>query len=72
VCFEDEAVLRYSNPEAEWSNYHQVMLDPVTFWEAEWSGFGALSLYERKQLAVALYRKVRDQLAKDYQMVVIP
>jgi hypothetical protein len=66
---DDEALLRYSNPEVDWSNYHQVMLDPVTFWEAEWSGFGDLSLYERKQLAVALYRKVHDELAKDYQMV---
>jgi Protein of unknown function (DUF3313) len=66
---DDEAVLRYSNPEAEWANYHQVMLEPVTFWEAEWSGFGDLSLYERKQLAIALYSKTHDELAKDYQMV---
>jgi hypothetical protein len=66
---DDEALLVYRNPEADWSNYQQVVLDPVTFWEAERSGFGDLSLYERAQLAVALYRTTHDELAKDYQMV---
>jgi hypothetical protein len=65
----DEALLRYSDPKADWSDYHQVALDPVTFWEAERSGFGDLSLYEREQLAAMLYRKIHDELAQDYQMV---
>ena len=57
---DDEALLVYRNPEADWSNYHRVVLDPVTFWEAERSGFGDLSLHEREQLAVALYSKTHD------------
>jgi hypothetical protein len=66
---DDQARLVYTNPEAAWPTYHQVVLDPVTFWEVERSGFGNLSLYDRAQLAAELYRSTQDELAKDYQMV---
>ena len=66
---EAEALLVYRNPEARWSSYDKIKLDPVTIWAGEGSEFEDFSQPERQELADTLYTMVNEELSQDFQMV---
>jgi hypothetical protein len=66
---EGEALLVYRNPDASWSSYDKIKLDPVTIWAGEGSEFEDFSQPERQELADTLYTMVAEELSQDFQMV---
>ena len=66
---ENEALLVYRNPSANWAAYDKIKLDPVTIWAGEGSGFEDFSQPDRKALADSFYSAIHQELATDYQMV---
>jgi hypothetical protein len=66
---EGEALLVYRDPEAPWSSYDKVKLDPVTIWAGEGSEFEDFSKPERQELADTLYTMLVEELSQDVQMV---
>jgi hypothetical protein len=66
---EGEALLVYRNPDAPWSTYDKIKLDPVTIWAGEGSAFEDFSKPDRQTLADTFYKMLVDELSKDFQMV---
>ena len=66
---EGEALLRYVNPDAPWSTYDKIKLDPVTIWTGEDSAFEDFSKPDRQTLADTFYTVLVEELSKDFQMV---
>jgi hypothetical protein len=66
---DDEALLVYFNPTADWTRYDKILLEPVTVWRNENFDPDDISKEDLQRLVDALYIAVKDQLAKDYQMV---
>jgi hypothetical protein len=66
---DDEALLVYFNPTADWTRYDKILLEPVTVWRSEDFDPDDISEEDLQRLVDALYIAVKDQLAKDYQMV---
>jgi hypothetical protein len=66
---EGEALLVYRNPDAPWSSYDKIKLDPVTIWAGEGSEFEDFSEPERQELADTLYTMVHEELSQDFRMV---
>jgi Protein of unknown function (DUF3313) len=66
---EDEALLVYRAPNANWAAYDKVKLDPVTIWTGEESAFEDFSQPDRQTLADTLYTMLHETLAQDYRMV---
>ncbi|HEX7074539.1 MAG TPA: DUF3313 domain-containing protein [Hyphomicrobiaceae bacterium] len=69
---ENESLLTYRAPDADWRAYDKIQLDPVTVWTRDGSAFKDASAAERQQLADDLYAAVYKELAEDYQMVSAP
>ena len=66
---EDQALLRYKNPAADWRKYRKVWLDPVTVWMSQKdSQLKDVSVEDRQRLAALLWSKLDEQLRKDYVM----
>jgi hypothetical protein len=66
---EDQALLIYKNPAADWRKYRKVWLDPVTVWMSQKdSQLKDVSVEDRQRLAALLWSKIDEQLRKDYQM----
>ena len=66
---EGEALLVYRNPDAPWSSYDKIKLDPVTIWAGEGSEFEDFSQPDRQTLADTLYATLVEELSQDFQMV---
>jgi Protein of unknown function (DUF3313) len=66
---EGEALLRYVDPDAPWSTYDKIKLDPVTIWTGEDSAFADFSKPDRQKLADSFYTVLVEELSKDFQMV---
>ena len=66
---ENEALLVYRNPSANWAAYDKIKLDPVTIWAGKGSGFEDFSQPDRQALADSFYSAIHQELATDYQMV---
>jgi len=64
-----EALRVYRNPDAPWSSYDKIKLDPVTIWAGEGSGFEDFSQADRQILADTLYATLAEELSQDFQMV---
>ena len=69
---EDQALLVYKNPAADWGKYKKIMLDPVTVWLAKDSQFKEVSVEDRQRLATILWSKLDENLRKDYEMTSQP
>lgn len=69
---ENEALLTYRNPTADWRAYDKIQLNPVTIWGDDQSAFKDAPEAERKLLADDLFTAVYKELSKDYQMVTEP
>jgi len=58
---EGQVALRYTNPNANWSQYHQVLLDPVQFWSGEES---KLAPDAAQMLTTYFYNAMKENLEK--------
>jgi hypothetical protein len=62
----DQFQLRYVNPNAQWTSYNQVKIDPVTFWGPAESSF---SPSDQQLLANYFGREIREEFGKHYLLV---
>ena len=66
---ENQALLVYKNPAADWRKYRKVWLDPVTVWMSQKdSQLKDVSVEDRQRLAALLWSKLDEALRKDYVM----
>jgi uncharacterized protein DUF3313 len=66
---ENQALLMYENPAADWRKYKKIQLDPVTVWMSQKdSQLKEIPVEDRQRLATLLWSKVDEQLRKDYQV----
>jgi len=61
-----EADLRYINPNAQWTQYNKVLIEPVSFWAGDTT---KLSAADQKTLTNYFYQQLEQQLAKKFQVV---
>ena len=69
---EGEANLVYMNPKARWRNYNKIMLDAVSVWlgkDSEAHDTGVIPPDDVRALANSFYKKLSEQLSKDYTLV---
>lgn len=69
---EDQALLIYKNPAADWKKYTKIQLDPVTVWLGKDSKMKDVSVEDRQRLANLLWSKLDESLRKDYEMTSQP
>ena len=62
----DQALLVYIDPNARWSQYTKVLIEPVTFWGDSSS---KVSVQDQQQLCSYYYNKLKEDLAKKFQLV---
>ena len=66
---ENQALLVYKNPAADWRKYRKIWLDPVTVWMSQKdSQLKEVSVEDRQRLAALLWSEFDQQLRKDYVM----
>jgi hypothetical protein len=66
---ENQALLVYKNPAADWRKYRKVWLDPVTVWMSQKdSQLKDVSVEDRQRMAALFWSKLDEQLRKDYVM----
>jgi Protein of unknown function (DUF3313) len=64
-----QAALRYINPDARWTRYHRVMLEPVAFFD----GYDSkVSPTDQRMLCDYLFQEVQKALAAKFEMVTAP
>lgn len=68
----DQAQLVYINPQADFSSYENVIVDPVVVWEGKGSDFSDVSPEELQSLARDLGTAMREQLGFEFQVVEQP
>ena len=62
----EQASLRYVNPNAQWTKYNKVLLEPVTFWGDDKT---KISAKDQQMLTNFLQEQLYQQLSQKYQMV---
>lgn len=62
----DQMLLVYINPNARWSQYTKVMIEPVTVWGDANSG---VSVQDQQQLCSYYYKKLNEDLSQKFQIV---
>jgi hypothetical protein len=67
-----QTALVYLNPEARWSSYSKMLLEPVTVWTADDSRLNEVPPEQRKALADTLYADLHEAAAQRCQMVTEP
>ena len=65
----DQAQLIYINPQADFSSYENVIIDPVAVWQGAGSCFPGVSPGELESLARDLGASMREQLAHEFQVL---
>ena len=66
---ENQALLVYKNPAADWRKYKKIWLDPVTVWMSQKdSQLKDVSVEDRQRLAALLWSKLDASLREDYVM----
>jgi len=63
------AGLRYIDPSARWSQYHKVLIAPVTFWGGDDT---KVSPKDQHQLSDYFYQAIEQALSKKFQVVQEP
>lgn len=70
---ENQALLIYENPAADWRKYKRVQLDPVNIWMSQKdSQLKTVKAEDRERLALLLWSKLDEQIRKDYTMAYQP
>ena len=67
-----EALLVYRNPQADFSKYDKVLVEPIAIWGGADRDPSELSAQEAQSMAGYLRRAVEAQLMQDYQIVESP
>jgi hypothetical protein len=62
----DQALLVYFNPNARWTQYTKVMIEPVTFWGDASSN---VSVQDQQQLCSYYYNKLNEDVSQKFQIV---
>ncbi len=65
----DQARLIYIDPQADFSSYENVIVDPVVGWHPGGESFSGVSPAELESLARDLGARMREQLAYEFQLV---
>jgi hypothetical protein len=65
----EQTSLRYVNPNAPWTTYNKVLLEPVTFWGDDKT---KISAKDQQMLCNFLQEQLYQQLGTKYQMVTEP
>jgi hypothetical protein len=68
----EQALLVYMNPEADFSGYESVMIDPVTIWHGEGSELSDVPDEDLQRLANHFHAALRRQLGQDFAVVEQP
>ena len=63
---EGQAALRYANPNANWTQYPKIVIDPVTFWG---SNTTKVSAADQQALTDYFYQVLHEELGKKFQIV---
>lgn len=63
---EGQFQLRYVNPDANWTQYSKVLIDPVTFWSSDTT---KVSASDQQTLTDYFYQVLREQFGKKFQLV---
>ncbi len=63
---EGQAAMVYLNPNANWSQYNKIMLQPVEFWD---SGNSGVSPSDQQMLTSYAYNQLKQDLEKYFTMV---
>jgi hypothetical protein len=61
-----EADLRYVNPNAQWTQYNKILIEPVSFWGGDDT---KVSAKDQQILTTYFGRVLNEQLAKKFQVV---
>jgi len=69
---DEEALLRYRNPKADWAAYHKILLEPVTIWDDPTSTLSGEQREDLQRLVDNFYHTLALKLSKDYEMVETP
>jgi len=63
---EGQAAMVYINPNAQWSQYNKIMLEPVEFWD---SANSTVSPSDQHTLTAYAYNKLKEDLQKNFTLV---
>ena len=63
---DQKAMLRYFNPNANWSSYNRIMIAPVTYWAADDS---KVSAADQQTLCNYMYTVLQKDLGKNFVIV---
>lgn len=63
---EGQAAMVYINPNAQWSRYNKIMLEPVEFWD---SADSTVSPSDQHTLTAYAYNKLKKDLQKNFTLV---
>jgi hypothetical protein len=66
---EGQALMRYRDPNVDFSKYDKIKLDPVTVWTNQRSNLADLPVDEIQSLVDYLDASLRNRLSRDYQLV---
>ncbi len=67
-----EALQIYKNPDADWSSYSKILLDPIAIWTRAEKQIDSTPHEDLQRLANNFYGLIHKELAKDYEMVKEP
>jgi hypothetical protein len=62
---EGQAALRYVNPDASWSQYQKILIEPVTFWGSDTT---QVSAADQQALVNYCQQVLREELGKKFQL----
>ncbi len=68
----DDSPLIYRNPDVNWSQYTNVLLDPITFWRSPGGDTQKISTRDKQMLIDYFYQLIHKEFSKDFNMVRIP
>jgi Protein of unknown function (DUF3313) len=66
---EGQAAMVYINPNAQWSNYNKILLQPMQYWDTAGSG---VSDAEEQLLITYFHNQLQQDLQKDFTLVSEP
>lgn len=61
-----QAAMVYVNPNAQWSKYNKILLEPVEFWD---SANSSVSPSDQHMLTAHFYNKLKEELQKNFTLV---
>ncbi len=67
-----DSPLIYRNPEVDWAQYSNILLDPITFWRSADGDTSKISARNKQMLIDYFYQLIYKEFSKDFQMVRIP